>query len=240
VSNDEPFSAAHLASIARHLFTDSPPVQRHAQRLRPYICPFEVLLPYVPRGSSVLDIGCGSGLFLGLLAATGAQIRGIGIDTSERAIACAQLMVRRLRGQFDGDLTFLRVDHHSSWPGQEFDVVSMIDVMHHVPQAQQRGFLEQALALVKAGGVLVYKDMCMVPHWRAAANRLHDLLMAGEHIHYFPIRCVESTLIRAGFQMEVARDVVRFWYGHELRVFRAPAQGKAEASTNMGKRTQPA
>jgi protein-L-isoaspartate O-methyltransferase len=41
------------------------------QRLRPHIAPFHTLLPLVPKGSRVLDIGGGSGLWAGLLVQTG-------------------------------------------------------------------------------------------------------------------------------------------------------------------------
>ncbi|HBM90547.1 MAG TPA: hypothetical protein DD400_01520, partial [Rhodospirillaceae bacterium] len=36
--------------------------------LRPFICPFEVLLKEIPEKSRVLDIGCGTGFILNLLA----------------------------------------------------------------------------------------------------------------------------------------------------------------------------
>ena len=147
-------------------------------------------------------------------------------------------MVRRLKREA-ADLTFLNVTPRNSWPEQKFDVVSLIDVMHHVPPALQEEFLSRALARVKDGGIFLYKDMCPEPFWLAAANRLHDFVVTGERIHYFPVGSLEAALKRAGFQLEASHEVVRLWYGHQLRVFRAAAQGNGEELTNIGKRTHP-
>ncbi len=60
-----------FSRIARELFCNAPLPMRLLQRYRPCICPFESLVPDIQEGSSVLDVGCGCGLFLGLLAALG-------------------------------------------------------------------------------------------------------------------------------------------------------------------------
>src|SRR6266576_3469231 len=69
--------------------------------------------------------------------------------------------------------------------------VSMIDVMHHVPPSFQKEFLLTACRHVRPSGLLIYKDMCRRPRWRAAANRLHDLVLARQWINYLPISQVE-------------------------------------------------
>ena len=49
---------------------------------RPYICPFKELLEDLPEGQKVFDIGCGSGMFLSLVAEfrNPKAIAGIEID----------------------------------------------------------------------------------------------------------------------------------------------------------------
>jgi 2-polyprenyl-3-methyl-5-hydroxy-6-metoxy-1,4-benzoquinol methylase len=106
-----------------------------------------------------------------------------------------------------------------SWPSETFDVVSIIDVMHHVPPGLQRTFFTEASKRVAPGGRLVYKDMCRKPAWRALSNRLHDLLKARQWIHYRPIAEVEAWAKQAGLRLTTARDLTALWYGHELRVF---------------------
>jgi 2-polyprenyl-3-methyl-5-hydroxy-6-metoxy-1,4-benzoquinol methylase len=216
-----PATPAAVAALARALYTSGPAVARAMQHYRPYISPFERLLTLVPPGSSVLDIGCGGGLFLGLLARTGRLRSGLGIDTSGPAIAAAQAMQQGLdaRGQ---ELRFEARSAALALPAGPFDVVSLLDVMHHIPPAQQRPVLLQALGRVAPGGRFIYKDMCLQPAWRAAANRLHDLLIARQWIHYLPLAQAVDWAEAAGFRVLQRQRVDMLWYGHEIVVFEAP------------------
>ena len=210
-------SAALLSDIAAKLFANDALTQRY----RPYICPFEDLLPIVPAGSSILDVGCGGGLFLGLLAAQERIRFGVGFDSAASAIATAQRMRRRAAEcGAKATLDFQRRDANGPWPAETFDVVSIIDVMHHVPKSAQRSVFESAAARLRSPGLLIYKDMARTPVWRAWANRLHDLLLARQWIHYVPIDQVERWGSELGLALVDARSFNRYCYGHELRVFK--------------------
>lgn len=210
-------SVGALSATAADLFRGSSLTQQY----RPYICPFEELLPLVPRNSSILDVGCGAGLFLGLLAAEGRIRAGLGFDSAARAIATARQMSERLRRSgATATLEFLHRDASERWPEGEFDVVSMIDVMHHVPPLAQRLVFACAAQRVRPGGVLIYKDMAEAPAWRAWANRLHDLLLARQWIHYLPIGQLEGWAQELELTPIHAGSFNRYCYAHELRVFR--------------------
>jgi 2-polyprenyl-3-methyl-5-hydroxy-6-metoxy-1,4-benzoquinol methylase len=212
----DPSVVKRLCASSRELFTGGPVFRRKLQHWRPRICPFHRLLSHVPQHATILDVGCGSGLFLGLLAKSGRNIRGTGFDVSGDAIAVAREMAEGSGGQ----LEFLRLDVDEPWPPGTFDVVSIIDVMHHVPPERQREVLKTAAAHVALGGILLYKDMCRQPRWRATANRLHDLLLARQWIHYLPIERVEGWAAEEGLSLEHSERINMLWYGHELRVFR--------------------
>ena len=217
------FSRRRLSALARELYVDGPWLKKKLQHWRPQICPFERLVPHVPIGASVLDVGCGCGLFLGLLAGTGRLGRGTGFDISPAAIAVASAMGQRLNrrgGAADRTVEFVQIDAGAPWPAGTFDIVSMIDVMHHIPPADQRRFFSLAAQKLSPGSALLYKDMCRRPIWRAAANRLHDLLLARQWIHTVPIALVESWAAEEGLQCDHAERIDVLWYGHELRVFR--------------------
>jgi SAM-dependent methyltransferase len=190
-------------------------------RLRPRICPFERLVASVPTGSRMLDVGCGNGLLLGLLAHDSRLALGVGVDTSPRAIAAAEAMRARLPEAAAGVLRFHRQDAHAPWPTGPFDVVALVDVLHHLAPGRQRELVERACATVAPGGVLLYKDMVVRPRWRACANRLHDLVMARQWVHHRALAEVAAWVEARGFTTSRSERIDRWWYGHELALFRA-------------------
>jgi 2-polyprenyl-3-methyl-5-hydroxy-6-metoxy-1,4-benzoquinol methylase len=215
--------SAQLYTTARQLYRHGPYLARTVQSLRPYICPFDRIVPLVPPGSDVLDVGCGAGLFLGLLAAGGRLQSGRGFDASPPAIALAQQMRRELPAEQRDRLTFERRDVGDAWPEERYDVVALIDVMHHVPPGGQQALLEQAAARVKPGGLFIYKDMARRPHWRALANRLHDLVMARQWIHYLPLEMARRWGTDCGLAVVDEGRCTMLWYAHEWLIFRKPA-----------------
>jgi len=209
-----------LSGTARSLYKAGSWPLRALQRWRPYICPFEELLALIPPGSNVLDVGCGGGLLLFLLTAYDPGARGTGIDVSPSSIGFAQRTLLVHSSDLLKRLSFLHLDATKPWPVGTFDVVSLVDVVHHVPQAKQLDVLREALTHVKPGGLLLYKDMCDAPWALAAANRAHDLLLTQQWIRYLPIEAVEQWAGDAGLDLIDSRQLRRYWYGHELRLFR--------------------
>jgi SAM-dependent methyltransferase len=220
-----------LAALSWRLYSDAPPVQRWVMAHRPYICPIERLIEQVPVGATVLDVGCGAGLFLGLLAATGRQPHGWGFDSSGGAIQAALAMRGRVEElAISADLHFERRDASATWPEGWFDVVSVIDVMHHVPPAHHRAVFQSAHDAVKPGGLLIYKDIGPRPAWRAFANRLHDLIMAQQWIRYRAAPDVLGWAHELGLSPLLSERINRLWYGHDLLVFRRPEPETAPAA----------
>jgi 2-polyprenyl-3-methyl-5-hydroxy-6-metoxy-1,4-benzoquinol methylase len=190
------------------------------QRLRPLICPWEPLSEQVPKGSAVLDIGCGTGAFLLHLARCGLLRFGVGMDVSPRALVAARRAWRGNSRNSSSQIEFvLHEEGRKKWQ-PEWDVVSMIDVLHHIPPDSQREFVMAALAAVRPGGLFLYKEMCSAPWWRAGMNRLHDLVVARQWIHYIKLEQVVAWTQAAGFTHEYSSQYTRLWYGHELNLFR--------------------
>lgn len=181
-------------------------------------------MPWVRPDQVVLDVGCGCGLWLGLLADLGrlTKLEGgagsVGFDSSAGAIAAAESM--RRAGGFEGAVSFIHLDVRLDWPALAggFDVVSIIDVMHHVPMDARREVLRLCAARARIGGTIVYKDM-MDRSWRAWMNRLHDLVLARQWIRYTPAAEIERWAAELGLKLVHASHHRRWWYGHDLRVF---------------------
>lgn len=216
-------SHGRIVELAWGLYRRAPLPTRLLQRWRDSICPFGMLVDAVPPASTVLDLGCGGGLFLLLLAATGRARGGAGVDTSGRAIAVARQALGELpavSGASGHGFEFIHAASWNDWPAGSFDVVSMVDVMHHVAPSTQRDFFCHAARRLTPSGVILYKDMCCRPFLPAAANRLHDLLLARQWIHYVPLDEVVCWASQAGLVVERRLEYRRFLYGHEMVVFR--------------------
>ncbi len=213
-------SIANTRQIVNTLYTGGGLLGRLLAKGRPSICPFHILVDYVPQGSNILDIGCGSGIFLNVLAHKGRISRGIGIDASQPAITKAQEASTRL--PHDAGVVFRHHLIETGLPDGVFDVVSMIDVLHHIDPANQQDALVQATTRVAPGGTLLFKDIGAKPLWRAWANRLHDLVLARQWIHYNSPAVIIRWMEEADFILAHKKTINMWWYGHELLVFRRP------------------
>lgn len=214
-----------VAQIARRLFAAEKGFRARLQEWRPAICPIEEVLLHVPPHSRVLDVGCGAGLVLGVLASLRPLTAGVGIDADAAAIGRARRMAERLTARNDdlqGDqppLEFALSENIADWPAGPFDVVLLVDVLHHVSPSAQRTFLEAVFARVRPGGRFIYKDMASRPLLYAIANRLHDLVLAREHIHYVEPSVVQAVAESHGCRLVHRRHVRQWWYAHDLLVF---------------------
>jgi 2-polyprenyl-3-methyl-5-hydroxy-6-metoxy-1,4-benzoquinol methylase len=210
-----------IVAAARALYRTAPARARLLQSLRPYICPFEDLLRWLPDTGRLLDVGCGAGLFVGLAGYSRPAIRAIGFDAEPGAVAAAQAMAR---AHFpDGRIAFRHSAVGDRWPEGPFDAVSMIDVLHHIPPDAQYGAVIQCFEHVAPGGTLLYKDMASRPLVPAWWNRLHDLILARQWIHYRAIDEVEEWLAVYGAKI-VDRGSRRLGlYAHEYIVATKPA-----------------
>ncbi len=194
---------------------------RALQHWRPFICPFDLVIAEVPDESFVLDIGCGGGLLLGALICVGRVRGGVGFDFSADAIRVASAMAQSLGP--DRGLEFLHLSALDAWPAGPFTVVTMIDVMHHVPVASQRDVFRKAAEILKPGARLIYKDIAPRPRWRAWANTLHDLVLARQWAHYVPMSTIGEWAREDGLTLHRAYQANRLWYGHQCAVFTRPA-----------------
>ena len=94
----------------------------------------------------------------------------------------------------------------------------MIDVMHHLPPALQRGVFARAAAVLRPGGVMIYKDIARKPIWMALANRLHDLMANMDWIHYVDIEDNIRYACESGLVERETETFTRLWYRHEMMV----------------------
>lgn len=211
-------SSLELGEVASTLYAGGSMKTRWRQKMRLVVCPFAPIVASIPPDSHVLDVGCGEGLLLGLLLKLGRASTAVGFDTNAKAIRSARDMAER--NSIGTSAVFKHLGPESSWPTEDgpFDVVTMIDVMHHLSPTVQDGVWTRAADALRPGGLLIYKDMASKPLWMALANRVHDLVFAADWIHYADFERGIRRAREAGL-VERRRDVYsRLWYRHELLV----------------------
>lgn len=206
-------TAQELSQIAAEIYRDeSNALIRYLQQYRPYICPLGEVIENVPRGARVMDVGCGAGLFLLLLARLKRISSGFGFDVSKYPIAAAQAAAQRFA--LSDQLNFQRRSIEDGIPRDDWPVVTSVDVLHHIPPRFQRQFVADLCAAVPAGGRLIIKDMVAKPIWRATFNRMHDLLMARQLVHHVDLQQVEQWVAENGLKPAFRNRVNIWWYGH--------------------------
>jgi 2-polyprenyl-3-methyl-5-hydroxy-6-metoxy-1,4-benzoquinol methylase len=80
-------------------------------------------------------VGCGAGLFIALLARLGRIDAAVGFDADRTAVRAAQSITNVLPNP--SRIRFEHRDAHELWPDGRFDVVCLIDVLHHVRSEKQ-------------------------------------------------------------------------------------------------------
>ena len=191
---------------------------RILQSLRPYICPFDLLLQTVPTNSTLLDIGSGSGGFVFLVNRFRGLNQGVGVDVNEETISVARDAIKNLKKEEQKKLSFFTSEDEDSWSKKDFNVVSMIDVLHHVPPAQQDDFILKWYSHVSPGGLFIYKDMCTSPWYLELANRMHDLIFARQWVHHKRIKEVEDLLVKHNGVIVQKGSIRKLIYGHEYLI----------------------
>ena len=102
----------------------------------------KLLADFLPKGASVLDYGCGLGLFLKALQAEGFLATGVEFDQEAADYAARNV----------GCPAFAVADFLSRPHAAAFDALHLGDVLEHLPQPSAT--LLELLCFVKPGGVL--------------------------------------------------------------------------------------
>jgi predicted TPR repeat methyltransferase len=118
----------------------------------------------------LLDLGCGIGLLLHCLRASGRKVPYVGVDTDAVKIAAASAASSRV-GHHNAafhvcDLSVRFPQHHGS--------VALLDVLQYLPPQAQGTLLSQAAQCVSNQGQLVIRTGLADGTWRSAMTRAND------------------------------------------------------------------
>jgi len=177
-------------------------VDRWLQRWR-----IRVAGPYVPKGARVLDVGCADGVLARLIPGISHYV-GIDPDATERQTENVTI----IRGVFPDDLP----------ESPPFDVITMLAVLEHVPEAEQAVVANAcARALKPNGRLLITTPAPIVDHLLGVLRffRIVDGMAVEQHHGFEPCQ-TPSIFAEPGFVLIRWR---RFQLGlNSLFVFRRP------------------
>ena len=122
----------------------------------------QALANLVPRGSRVLDLGCGNGAFLSLLQSQ-RGCTGYGVEIEEaNVLACVQRGVSVIQLNLEQGL--------SMFDDQSFDVVLQIDTLQHLRNAET---MLRETARVGRMGVVAFPNFAHWPNrWSVLTGRM--------------------------------------------------------------------
>ena len=115
--------------------------------------------------NSLLDIGCGDGRFLKEIRKAYGNIKLAGIDSSAKALALAK--------QLNPELEFEQRDILVSPLETKWDVITLLEVIEHIPPSTLPDFMMSACGMLNPGGHLVIT----VPH-------LNEKLISKHYQHF--------------------------------------------------------
>jgi 2-polyprenyl-3-methyl-5-hydroxy-6-metoxy-1,4-benzoquinol methylase len=188
-------------------------------REKPIWPPLLAMLKKVENGARVLDVGCGNGRLLKILAEQ--QVKYVGVDQSESLIKICQEKYPEYKFAVEDILNLGNLSDY------DFDYVFCIAVLHHLPSADLRlQALKQLKNKIKANGKIVLTVWNMWPQekyrkmiykftllkffgrfkadfgdvlfdWRAPNSQ-----MSKRYYHMFTKREVEKLAKKAGLKIE--------------------------------------
>lgn len=156
---------------------------------------FKHVAEHIPPNASVLDIGCGSGTFIGNYLQSNIAL---GIDISPMQIDFANQKYGSKEHRFvTGSPVNMKFKDCS------FDVISTIEMIEHISRKQVICLFKKAFSLLKPGGRLLITTpnyLSMWPLLQMIVNRVTSVSYGHQHINRYHAKKLRSDLKIAGFE----------------------------------------
>lgn len=116
----------------------------------------EAVAREVPRGSHVLEIGCGTGELAGLIVERDCRVEGFDLSPSMVEMAKEKIEMDNLKEKFS--VRQIGVDGMDGFPSEDFDAVVSTVVFSELNDYERRFTLEHAARVIKPGGRIIIAD----------------------------------------------------------------------------------
>jgi 2-polyprenyl-3-methyl-5-hydroxy-6-metoxy-1,4-benzoquinol methylase len=188
--------------------------------VRALTCPFAPVIDCFPTSGAVLDVGCGHGLLINLLARDPSRrgLRLCGIDHDAVKIERAR---RTAPSGVDFSTRALK-----SFPDAAFDALSIVDVLYTVKRQVWGEILSGCFRVLRPGGRLIVKEVVDRPRWKYWAIMAQETLSVtlfgitkGERPHFEAPATYRAAITGVGFRIIEERPLASAnWISHYLFV----------------------
>jgi len=108
-------------------------------KFRHWILPQDVLIHIAESDQSILDFGCGLGVFLTTLSGQSRTLRGV--EISDLTVQKAKGVLAQ-KGIQDIEISHFNGDPSTIMDWADYDVIFLNDVLHHIPPQRSDWFFE--------------------------------------------------------------------------------------------------
>ncbi|MCG2712141.1 MAG: class I SAM-dependent methyltransferase [Candidatus Omnitrophica bacterium] len=179
---------------------------RITHKINIYFHALEILSKmYDLKDKNLLDIGCACGSFLDMARLFGFKAKGIELSKQQAAYAVNQLQLDVIEA---GTVDPLIKEHRNF-----FDVITMWDVLEHIPNAKST--LQKISCLLVPGGILMLKipnsyfQITKAKLARLFFPNLYKVLGAGDHVIHFTEKSIKKMLLDTGFEVKIFENSKR-------------------------------
>lgn len=165
--------------------------------LRMKLCPILKSAQYVPTEGQILDLGCGTGLFANILYLESSKRKVLGIDRSVKRVETAKKVSKDkpMLNFSVGDVNHISIG--------KFDTITVIDLLHHMPFAEQDELLKKIYSKLGGNGIAIIKDLEKSPYWKYLFHYLQDYISyRGSKLFFRSASEMEKLLVNIGFDVE--------------------------------------
>lgn len=142
-------------------------------------------VPYFKPPMRVLDVGCGQGQFMELLAAAGVAVEGVDIDRQ-----MVQACLRKGLSAIESDL-FAYLAERS----EKFDGIFSSNVIEHLSASDVIRFVKLAYSALRPGGIL----LLATPNPKSLIVHLYEFWRDATHVRFYSEELLEFLLHTSGF-----------------------------------------
>ena len=160
---------------------------------------FETISRFMPLEGRHLDIGCGPGTFIGTLLSS-SKIKSYGIDFSHQQIEYASSHYESERSFFNCIDLFDPL--FTEKVGENFDVITFIEVIEHIERNHAIKMLSSAKAMLKKSGTLIVTTPNYHSAWgllEKVVNQVAEVTYEEQHINRYSSSRLRDDLYLAGF-----------------------------------------